>query len=89
MQIIDATPPADFPAQVIVAQDTAFTERHPNAAHYLRVNDRTTRSTSTSCRTQSAAVTHARRPALWGSNRRTGLCQVTAVRTCSDRGNYA
>lgn len=37
MQIIDATPPTNFPAQVIVAQDAAFAERHPHAAYYLRV----------------------------------------------------
>jgi hypothetical protein len=37
MQIIDATPPADFPAQVIVAQEAKFADRHPQAAYYLRV----------------------------------------------------
>ena len=37
MKIIDATPPADYPEQVVVAQDAAFIERHPEAAYWLRV----------------------------------------------------
>ena len=37
MQIINATPPADFPAQVIMAHDAAFASRHPDDAYYLRV----------------------------------------------------
>ncbi len=37
MNIINATPPADFPEQVIVAQDQEFAHRHPEAAYWLRV----------------------------------------------------
>lgn len=37
MKTFDATPPADYPEQVIVAQDKEFTKRNPNAAYYLRV----------------------------------------------------
>lgn len=37
MKSIDATPPADYPDQVVVAQDAAFTARNPNAAYWLRV----------------------------------------------------
>ena len=37
MRIIDCTPPADFPDQVIMTQSAAFIERHPEAAHYLRI----------------------------------------------------
>ena len=37
MKIIDATPPADYPQQVVVAQDAAFAARNPSAAYWLRV----------------------------------------------------
>lgn len=37
MQIIDATPPDGFPAQVIVQHDRQFCERHPGEGYYLRV----------------------------------------------------
>ena len=37
MKIIDATPPADYPDQVVVAQDAAFAARNPSAAYWLRV----------------------------------------------------
>ena len=37
MRVIDATPPKDFPDQVIIAQNPDFIERHPDAAYYLRV----------------------------------------------------
>jgi hypothetical protein len=36
MNIIDATPPKDFPQQVIV-MDREFAKRHPSKAFYLRV----------------------------------------------------
>lgn len=36
MQIVDATPPADFPTQVIV-MDKELGKRHPNKVFYLRV----------------------------------------------------
>lgn len=36
MQVINATPPADFPAQVIVT-DKELAQRHPAKAFYLRV----------------------------------------------------
>lgn len=36
MDIIDATPPADFPAQVVI-MDRGHGQRHPNKAFYLRV----------------------------------------------------
>ena len=36
MKPIDATPPADFPTQVIV-MDRELAERHPTKAFYLRV----------------------------------------------------
>lgn len=36
MNIIDATPPADFPAQVIV-MDKELGQRHASKAFYLRV----------------------------------------------------
>ncbi len=35
-RIIDATPPADFPAQVII-MDRDLGKRHPDKAFYLRV----------------------------------------------------
>lgn len=35
--MIDATPPADYPDQVVVAQDERFVARHPDAAYWLRV----------------------------------------------------
>lgn len=37
MKIINATPPANFPEQVVVAQDDAFIKRNPEAAYWLRV----------------------------------------------------
>jgi hypothetical protein len=37
IRIFDATPPADFPSQVIVTQDQYFIDRNPGAAYYLRV----------------------------------------------------
>ena len=37
MKISDATPPADYPEQVVVAQDAAFAARNPNAVYWLRV----------------------------------------------------
>ncbi|MCL6485666.1 hypothetical protein AKG95_29200 (plasmid) [Janthinobacterium lividum] len=37
MQIFNATPPADFPAQVIVAHDAKFAASHPNDVYWLRV----------------------------------------------------
>jgi hypothetical protein len=37
MHIHDATPPADFPKQVVIAQDREFVKRHPSAAYWLRV----------------------------------------------------
>jgi hypothetical protein len=37
MKTFDATPQADYPEQVIVAGDTEFTARHPEAAYRLRV----------------------------------------------------
>ncbi|WP_020203541.1 hypothetical protein [Cupriavidus sp. WS] len=36
MQIIEATPPTDFPAQVVV-MDKEVGRRHPSKAFYLRV----------------------------------------------------
>ncbi|UDM18928.1 hypothetical protein [Vogesella sp. XCS3] len=39
MKIVDATPPKDFPAQVVVMQDRAFAQRNPSKAFYLRVVD--------------------------------------------------
>ncbi len=36
MKTVDATPPADFPAQVIV-MDRELGTRHPDKAFYLRV----------------------------------------------------
>ena len=72
MKIIDATPPADFPAQVIVAQDARFTKRHPQAAYYLRVQ-----GPNNAVRAHelpgAIGTGHARElPALWASSRRTG-----------------
>lgn len=37
MSPIDATPPAGFPDQVIVAQPREFAARHPDAGYWLRV----------------------------------------------------
>lgn len=37
MKTFDATPPADYPEQVVVAQDAAFAARYPDAAYWLRV----------------------------------------------------
>jgi hypothetical protein len=37
MKIFDATPPADYPEQVVVAHDAAFVARNPDAAYWLRV----------------------------------------------------
>lgn len=36
MDIIDATPSADFPTQVVI-MDKALGQQHPNKAYYLRV----------------------------------------------------
>lgn len=36
MKIINATPPADFPDQVII-MDREFAKRHPSKGFYLRV----------------------------------------------------
>jgi len=36
MTTIDATPPADFPAQVVI-MDKELGQRHPDKAFYLRV----------------------------------------------------
>lgn len=36
MQVVDATPPADFPDQVII-MDREFAKRHPDKGFYLRV----------------------------------------------------
>lgn len=36
MKIVDATPPADFPAQVVI-MDKEIGKRHPNKTFYLRV----------------------------------------------------
>lgn len=36
MNILDATPPADFPAQVVI-MDKALGQRHPDKTFYLRV----------------------------------------------------
>lgn len=36
MQVVDATPPADFPEQVII-MDREFAKRHPHRGFYLRV----------------------------------------------------
>lgn len=38
MNIVNATPPYDFPAQVIVAQDTWFAAAHPEAGYWLRIS---------------------------------------------------
>jgi len=38
MNVIDATPPPDFPAQVIV-MDREFAKRHPSKGFYLRVKE--------------------------------------------------
>jgi hypothetical protein len=35
--IIDATPPPDFPSQVVIEQPKEFSRRHPQAAYWLRV----------------------------------------------------
>jgi hypothetical protein len=37
MKTFDATPPANYPEQVVVAQDAAFVARNPDAAYWLRV----------------------------------------------------
>ena len=37
MKIINATPPKDFPSQVIM-MDSKFAQRHPSKAFYLRVS---------------------------------------------------
>jgi len=37
MNIVNATPPANFPAQVIVQHDQAFCDRNLLDAYYLRV----------------------------------------------------
>ena len=37
MKTINATPAADYPEQVVVAQDATFAARNPNAAYWLRV----------------------------------------------------
>ena len=37
MKAIDATPPADFPAQVIV-MDKALAQHHPDKVFYLRLS---------------------------------------------------
>jgi hypothetical protein len=37
MNIINATPPADYPAQVIVAQEQWFAAKHPDSAYWLRI----------------------------------------------------
>jgi len=36
MHVIDATPPVDFPDQVII-MDREFAKRHPNKGFYLRI----------------------------------------------------
>lgn len=38
MNIVNGTPPAGYPEQVVVAQDSAFAARHPKAAYWLRVS---------------------------------------------------
>jgi hypothetical protein len=37
MNIVDTIPPADYPAQVIVAQEPWFVAEHPEAAYWLRI----------------------------------------------------
>ena len=37
MKFIDATPPAGFPLQVVVAQPREVSARHPDAGYWLRV----------------------------------------------------
>ena len=39
MRIVDATPPADFPEQVIM-MDRDLAKRHPEKGFYLRVKDK-------------------------------------------------
>jgi hypothetical protein len=85
MQIIDPTPAADFPAQVIVVQDSAFGVRNPQAAYYLRVQGENYAFRAHEL-PNAIGTGHARQMACaMGLEPTHKTCLATAARICSDQ----
>lgn len=63
VQIIDATPPADFPKQVIF-MDKEFAKRHPSKAFYLRISNDSCQTTEVVALDNAVTPLQARKMAI-------------------------